>query len=296
MIPFFKKKKGEVLRKKATTPSRRLTMLQLQLIIGFLIVLVVGLVATAIWYTTRIQTLQIAQVHVVGGQTIPHKVIEDKVTAALAGSYLKLVPKRFGLFYPKTEIEESIKMLDRVKNVQVERSGNQTVTVVFDEYTPYALWCEAFDSATCFFIDSTGFAFAQAPVLEGSAFVRYVEEGSVPALDEYAFDSSFIDETKTFIESLTEKLSLYVIYVSKVGEYDVEYTISGGGVIKVSQTIPMIESFKNLETILNSEEFIHIVPGSFQYIDLRFGDKVFVNEEPPAGDVQLETELGDESQ
>jgi hypothetical protein len=36
--------------------------------------------------------------------------------------------------------------------------------------------------------------------------------------------------------------------------------------------------FQNLKTILASEEFAHIAPGEFQYIDLRFGDKVFVRE------------------
>ena len=36
---------------------------------------------------------------------------------------------------------------------------------------------------------------------------------------------------------------------------------------------------ENLKTILVSEEFSHLKPGNFQYIDLRFGNKIFVNEE-----------------
>ncbi len=85
-------------------------------------------------------------------------------------------------------------------------------------------------------------------------------------------------QTESFIVLLEEQLSLYVTHVHKRSTYDVEYTISGGGIIKVSQSIKMQESFENLQTILSSEEFMHISPGSFQYIDLRFGDKVFVNE------------------
>jgi len=36
----------------------------------------------------------------------------------------------------------------------------------------------------------------------------------------------------------------------------------------------------NLNVVLTSDEFTDIQPGGFQYIDLRFGNKVFVNETP----------------
>jgi len=49
--------------------------------------------------------------------------------------------------------------------------------------------------------------------------------------------------------------------------------------LKVSQLMPVADSFKNLQSILSSEEFIHLQNGAFQYIDLRFGDKIFLNEE-----------------
>jgi hypothetical protein len=127
-------------------------------------------------------------------------------------------------------------------------------------------------------MDKSGFAFASAPELQGSAFVRYIDEGAIPQKDAQGFESSFVKETGEFVTLLQDQLSLYTTHVQKKGVYDVEYTMSGGGVIKVSQSIPMQESFENLQTILTSEEFKHIEPGAFQYIDLRFGDKVFVNE------------------
>lgn len=281
MISLFtkSKKKERTFRKKGA--PRRLTTLQFQLIVGFVLAIVIALILTGIYYGTRIESLQIERTVVVGGQTIPHSVIENIVNTALAGTYMRLVPKRFIPFYPKNKIIEAIREEDRIKNVHVEITKDQTVTIVFDEYIPYALWCEMKDSEVCLFIDATGFAFAQAPELQGSAFVRYTQEGLMPTIDTNSFDSEFIDETEKFIDQLNEELSLYVTHVTKIGTYDIEYTISPGGIIKVSQTIPMEESFKNLQTILNSEEFAHIEPGSFQYIDLRFGDKIFVNEALP---------------
>jgi hypothetical protein len=35
----------------------------------------------------------------------------------------------------------------------------------------------------------------------------------------------------------------------------------------------------NLMAVISSPDFSHLKPGNFQYIDLRYGNKVFVNEE-----------------
>jgi len=277
MFPFRKKKDLTFTRKKA--PAKRLTPLQFQLVVGVVIGIIIALLITAIWYVTRVQAFQIEHVVVVGGQTIPHAVIKEKAETALEGSYLSLIPKRFLPLYPKDEIIQSIKMLNRVNNIAVERTEDQTLTIIFDEYIPYALWCEEEElEGQCLFIDQTGYAFAPAPSLEGSAFVRYQEDGLIPEVKVVAFEKKFIDETEEFAELLQEYLSLYVTHVTKLGNYDMEFKIAGGGVIKLSQSIPVEESFENLETILTSEEFMHIEPGLFKYIDLRFGEKIFVNE------------------
>lgn len=282
MLAFFQKfkknKQPVVLRKKVA--KRRLTQLELQILTGCSIVFVIGLLITILYFVTRIESFQLRTVEVVGGQTIPRDAIEKVIQSGIEGSYFKLVPKRFIPFYPQDALVESVFAFNRVKNVAVERTDNQTLAIVFEEYTPYALWCEHKDTESCLFIDSVGYAFSSAPSLEGSAFVRYVENGVTPQTKSTSFDSAFIKETNSFIENLKEKLSLYVTHVTKVGNYDIEYTISGGAVIKVSQTIASDKTFENLETILNSKEFVDTEPGSFQYIDLRFGDKVFVNEAP----------------
>lgn len=295
MLFFRKKKEKGPLRKKKQKWIP--TPLQRQCIVGVIITIVIALLVTAVWYVSRIPSLQIVHIAVIGGETIPHELIEEKVRIELQGAYLHLIPDTFMPLYPKKKITASIHSFDRIKNVHVELSGDQTLTVVFDEHVPYALWCTEPDSDACLFMDKKGLAFASAPTLEGSAFVRYIEEGALPQKGISGFEDSFMEETDSFIMLLQDQLSLYVTHVVKMGTYDVEYTISGGGIIKVSQAISMQETFENLETILSSEEFMHIEPGAFQYIDLRFGDKVFVNEVIAAPgseaatstDVQLET-------
>jgi hypothetical protein len=76
---------------------------------------------------------------------------------------------------------------------------------------------------------------------------------------------------------VTEKLRLPVAYVETDMMRDVFMGIAGGGEIKASLRYTPAETLSNLETILTSNKLDNLTPGNFEYIDLRFGDKVFVN-------------------
>lgn len=266
-------------KSRAHKPRRfEFSPLQKQLFLGFGLLLMLGLLGLATWYLTRISALQIHDVTVAGGFTISHEAIEGAVWNELNGTYFRLIPKRFAYFYPEEAIRTTLESFPRMKQVHVERAG-KTIAVAFEEYEPYALWCKNDDDETCLFIDSNGYAFSEAPELTGSAFLRFRKGNEEPTLRTNVFTREFLHEVVAFSETLERELSLYVTHIHTEGDYDVNFRISGGGLIKVSQIRPFSESLANLRSILASEEFAHIEPGNFQYIDLRFGDKVFVNEE-----------------
>ena len=277
MFEKFRKTKLQKRAQKKVVKER--SMLGKQVFVGVGIVIVLVLLTTAIWHGTRIESLQITQVEVVGGYTIPHKKIEDTVQQVLVGEYFKLVPRTFRATYPKKAILENIRNIPRVKNVQIEIIDTQKAVVAFEEYRPHALWCADVFTEECFFLDEFGYAFSTAPTLTGSAFFRYVASEIIPEVGEQAFENNFIKTSQEFSDKLANELDLYVTYIEKVGDLDVLYTVSGGGVLKLSQTMTLEQSFKNLRSILGSEDFVHLQNGSFQYIDLRFGDKIFLNEE-----------------
>lgn len=277
MFEKFRKTKLQKRAQKKVVKER--SMLGKQVFVGVGIVIVLVLLTTAIWHGTRIESLQITQVEVVGGYTIPHKEIEDTVQQVLVGEYFKLVPRTFRATYPKKAILENIRNIPRVKNVQIEIIDTQKVVVAFEEYRPHALWCADVFTEECFFLDEFGYAFTIAPTLTGSAFIRYVASEIIPEVGEQAFENNFIKTSQEFSDKLANELDLYVTYIEKTGDLDVLYTVSGGGVLKLSQTMTLDQSFNNLRSILGSEDFVHLQNGKFQYIDLRFGDKIFLNDE-----------------
>lgn len=275
---FEKWRPTKMQKRAAKKPTRERSLLWTQIFVGGAIVTVLTLLGTGIWYGTRIASLQITDVTIVGGYTIPHSQVEAKVRERLVGSYLHFVPHTFAPTYPQGMITESLLNIPRIKNAHVEVSKGQTLSIVFEEYRPFALWCTSASAPECLFLDEFGFAFAQAPELTGSAFVRYIEKDRAPKNKEQGFDPAFVKQTQVFVDLLAQELDLYVTHIEKIEDLDIEYTVSGGGVLKISQLESMEDSFDNLKSILSSEDFIHLQNGAFQYIDLRFGDKIFLNE------------------
>lgn len=281
-MAFWKRKRKG--KRDRETPNAR-TVLIRQIVFGVLLVVLVVLLGTGIWYGTRIKALTIENVEVIGGETINHDRIEEIAEESLKGTYYRLVPRAFAWTYPRHEIENRISEVERIKNVHVERTARKQLSVVFEEYHPFALWCQpadegglALDSA-CLFLDRNGYAFAYAPKLDGGAFVRFSEHGRMPEIKTEGFPGDFVRTTESFIKQAYDEVGINIIQVEKSGEDEVTYHIAGGGELKTTLRMMPEETIENLEVVLSSEEFGHIEPGNFQYIDLRYGNKIFVNEE-----------------
>ncbi len=271
-IPATKK------RRRPLNPRTRLLLRQI--VIGTGLCVCIAVIITGIWFGTRLTFFTIATVTVDGGETINHDEVRAKVEEQLQGEYLGLVPRRFVWLYPQEAITTAVQSIPRLKEPMVERDGT-IVSVTFTEYIPHALWCDDKTSEHCLFIDDAGFAFAEAPQLSGGAFPRFHVIGSTPVLKTFMLPSADLVAIETLREQVSDTLDLPILYVETDIMRDVFMGVAGGGEIKATLRMSPLETFDNLQTVLSSPAFKNLAPGNFQYIDLRFGNKVFVNEELP---------------
>jgi len=280
-MKFRKRGKKRKERVKQRDSNPRLVLIR-QIVVGVSLTTFIAGLGTGVWYGSRVEALSLTEVEVIGGETIAHEELRVIAEEALEGEYYKLVPRRFAWTYPEEKIEERILEIERIKNVEVERTSGRNITILFEEHRPFALWCEDTESAECLFIDREGYAFGAAPKLNGAAFIRFSESGTLPEKFMHGFDGAYIREAESFINRAYDELNLNIIHVEKTSEDEVTYHIAGGGQLKVSLRASTDDTIENLTTVLLSDEFVHIEPGNFQYIDLRYGNKIFVNEEEPS--------------
>lgn len=249
-----------------------------QVVLGLSAFLALGILVALVWYGTRLDSFTLNTVSISGGITISHDEVRQIANDDLSGTYLGIVPKRFAYFYPETIIKEDIAKVSRIKDVKVERVSATEIKISFGEYEPQTLWCDKEDLSNCLFLDETGFAFAAAPKLQGESMLRFIS----PLLPLATGTTPFLlGDYKTVLEmvELLEQLGWYVGRVEINPSRDVFYSLIDGGELRATLTDNPSVPFENIKAILGSKEFSHLKPGNFQYLDLRFGSRVFVNEE-----------------
>ncbi len=229
-----------------------------------------------VWHGTRLEALTIDEVVVSGGETISHSQIVEGVSEILEGEYLRFIPRRFVWLYPKNDVLEYVAAVERVKNPKVKRDGT-TLVVTIAEYEPIALWCDDGAQSACVFLDDTGYGFARTPALTGGAFTRFVRIGESAAVNEYLTSNDDYLLLRE-LESLLEAFGWSVTVIEFDQARDVFINLAQGGELKVSLRISPTQTMDNLQTVLVTDEYAELTPGAFEYIDLRFGNKVFVNE------------------
>lgn len=243
---------------------------------------VFGGLVTGVWHGTRAQSLTISSIEVIGGKTIDAEKVKQEAQSLLSQNYVLLVPKRFSYTYPHDAILEAVQRLPRVASATVVRASPTSLSITLTEYTPYALWCDYAPSAdtqsSCLFISEDGFAFAQAPSLHGAAFLRYMTESRTPEVGASLADPAYMLATRTFTHALLQRHGRRVSAIIETKDGDVRYRVDGGGELLADKNADMQEVFENLDAVLLSKEFKHIASDDFVYIDLRFGNKVFVKE------------------
>ncbi len=250
-----------------------------QVLRGTIRLLIIGTLLTLTWYVTRLPMFTLREVSISGGETIPHEVVRARVLTELTGAYFLIVPKRFSYLYPHDRITEVVGNIPRVHSVEVGRNSETELHVSFSEYVPYALWCAGEADVPCWFMDENGYAFAEAPRLTGGTLVRHTVEGSVELNEGLAIDTEKLRALERFVERAETELGLRITALAHKKNGDIELFINGGGAIFISGTKDIEATFENLRTVLAAPEFEHLEPGNFRYIDVRFDNKVFVNEE-----------------
>ncbi len=250
-----------------------------QIIRGIFRIVIIFVCIGLTWYVTRLEIFTLHEVHVVGGETISHEDVRIRSMNELVGTYFLIIPKRFSYLYPHDRMIEVLEKIPRIHNVQIHRTERTMLEVTFDEYMPSALWCiYERDEYPCYFINNEGFAFTEAPKLQGGTLIRHNIEDIEEISPGQVMSTPKVEDINAFILRVEKELNFRVTTLTHKKNGDYEFHINGGGMILTASGKDFDATFENLKSVLSSSAFKHIAPGNFQYIDVRFDNKVFVNE------------------
>ena len=265
-------------------------MIKMGFFVGFIIFLVAGFIFFARW-----QTFHISKVSVLGALNEAHaQSLIQSVEEILNEHYAFFIPKRNTLWYPKKVIEKRILTKNpQIKEVTVKRNARKELVLSVILREPFALWCdfenmsehsqdtiESNVSVTtkeeCFYIDMNGVVYAPAPEFDEQVYVRY---GGLLS-SEHILGVTFIEEKElqalsAFLEFLKQKgYSATRVFIHR-DTGDMHITLSKGTELRMKRGEDSLAILEVLETVLSSEAFENIRVEDIEYIDFRFGNRVY---------------------
>ncbi len=282
MMPLFDgppKKEAPKSRPERLRVKRR----RQRIFIGSLIALAILGSIGGIGALSHLEQLTINSIEVRGVAALQPETLVASVRAGLASEGFRLFAKDNMFLYPKRVIEATLaRDFPRIKHVELSRNALLAQAVIVDvkEREAYAKWCTGAitearrSSDRCYLIDSAGFVFAEAA--RDATAVPYEFRGGL-ANDHSPIGQWFLRGKLAEAVALMGRLAAAGHAPNGFGvESDRSLAVDlGTGPILYA---PFGEDpdalVRTLETALKAESLEGRI-GTLQYIDLRFGNRVY---------------------
>lgn len=242
-----------------------------------------------------LQSLAIKKVIVVGNTNITSGEIQNITNDILDGKYAAVFSKRNAFIYPKGYITETLALTyPRIEDIVINTESLEILNIKIKERSASSVWCAA---VLCYLVDQEGYIFAEsAPSPSSSSSsspstphtILYGGDqfvGSEP-IGKYIFNKDLYSDIQQTIDQL-EKESLIIKEVHVFSRDEIVFTLKQGGKIIFSDRKPFAVSLENLRSSLKSSVFATNV--RFEYIDVRFGNKVFYKLDKGKQELDLRT-------
>ena len=219
-----------------------------------------------------------------GTKRVPPTLVREYVGTVLHDASYHFFSRSNIFLYPRAVIERDVVAdFPRVAGAKVSRQSffSHELLVAITERAPYALWClpahagqVGGDEGACFEMDDGGFIFAEA-------------SGVHEAFSEYIFLGGLVTDSPIGQTFAATHLPSLVALLTGLGQAG--FSPSGASVESATDfTIPLGNDFvlkapfgansdtliKNLQLVLSSDTLTG-KRGQLEYVDLRFGDRVY---------------------
>ncbi len=244
-----------------------------------LLVILAGLV-----YLSRISAFGIHSIAITGNKVVDTEMIRTVVEKEITGNYLWVIPKKNVLLYPRNDIQN--KLADQFKRIGDVKFyiKNKELEVSVSERVGIYTWCgekagivESSKTEKCYFLDKEGFIFDEAPFFSGEVYFKFYGPAGIGTY----FSKDNFKKLAYFKDALTtiglKPASLHIY------DGDIKIFLSGQGrpsgpyiIFKSNSDFQKLA--ENLDTALNTEPLKSNFKNkysSLEYIDLRFGNKVY---------------------
>jgi hypothetical protein len=231
-----------------------------------LLILLVGL--------TYAPGVRITTITVLGTKTVAAQVLQAEAQKELSGSYAGVFPKNSIFFYPKRTLESNLLSLyPTLKQISIQATSFSSISLIAVDREPRAVWCPQ-HGGQCLYLDEDGVAYAEAPQ-DGGGFVVY-QGGVVGSLPWQFLTPDQFHALASLIDALgATQPQDPIVRVIVDQNLDVHAAFAQNFVLIFSLADQGGDTFERFKLALTAEPFRNHALSDFEYLDLRFGDKLY---------------------
>lgn len=224
---------------------------------------------------------------------VPSSSVEELVYSEIAGSYFFLFPKNNIFLYPKGALEELLRVrYPVIKDAQLRAKNFHTIEVALVLREPAALWCP--ESGPCRLMDEDGVVYADAPEFSAPLYVKYsgpISTSTDPALARRSPGEvgQFVTQEEfrslfALVDALNKKVgstSIEAVSIDEAGDVRARFQNNPDASVGVNFTLLFAQKddggdvFERFSLALESKLFKSRTLSDFEYLDLRFGEKLY---------------------
>ncbi len=248
---------------------------------AYLILLACVLLLTGLVFLMRMQSIQITDVTIAGNSFVPTEEIEKKKDAVLGSYFLFVIPKSNIFIFPKGELISDIKENPAVINVSIDKKFLRGMSIAVTEQEKEAIYCNSLERTECFYINKDGYLYSKVEggVALDQEIIIYLE-GEQKKITEFVFDSALYSNVVSFIKaSARYGMPVSSVYMKSDGQIEFNTQVSARFI--TSRYDDLEKDFANLIALFDKEVLTKEQLGGIDYIDLRFGNKVFYKNRTP---------------
>src|SRR3989344_495648 len=256
---------------------------------GAIVVAVVLVLSVGSWVLAS-DTFKIKEVKVVVAGGVPEDEVLKIVQEEISGHYALVIPKSNVLFYPRLSIKDKINgQFARIGKITTDVKSQGSLEVKLREREEKYIWCasDVYEKRKsgkgiegCFYIDDTALIFKEAPFFREGIFLELItnvpdEDGDY--IGQYALESGLFKKIVSIIKEVNGP-SISIIRVLMKEDGDIVLTTNKNWEILIAGSTELEKVVRNLSVALASNALkaeVIDAHGGLEYLDLRFGNKVF---------------------
>lgn len=248
---------------------------------AYLVLLACVLAVTGIVFLMRMQSIQIADVTITGNSFVPTEEIEKKTNEVLESYAIFVFPKSNIFIFPKRELVTEIKKNPAVIDVTLNKRLFRGMDISVTEQEKEAIYCNSFERTECFYINKDGYLYSKVEggVALDEEIIIYLE-GEQKKITEHVFDSALYGNVVSFIKA-SARYGVPVSNVYMKSDGLIEFNTQASARLITSRYDDLEKDFANLIALFDKEVLTKEQLGGIDYIDLRFGNKVFYKNRTP---------------